>query len=159
MVCGTRVLVLALAFGAAAASPVRAQSAEAEVRSVVESLFDGMRTGDSTAVRRVFHPEARLLTVGVRGGQPSLRADAVDEFVRAVGTPHDQVWDERIWDLEIRVDDNLATAWMQYAFYVGESFSHCGVNAFQLFRGAEGWRVIQLTDTRRREGCQLPQPQ
>ncbi|TAK42505.1 MAG: hypothetical protein EPO28_07185 [Saprospiraceae bacterium] len=32
--------------------------------------------------------------------------------------------------------------------------SHCGVNAIQLFKSAEGgWKIIHITDTRRREGC------
>jgi hypothetical protein len=151
-----RVLAVALLLFGGAAMPLRAQAPEAEVMGVVQRLFDGMRAGDSTAVRAVFHPDARLVSVGVRGGQPLLRSEAVDAFVQAVGAPHEQVWDERIWDVEIRVDENLATAWMHYAFYLGDQFSHCGVNAFQFFHGSEGWRVIQITDTRRREGCRLP---
>lgn len=135
----------------ASAAPLHAQvSPEAEVRSVVEALFDGMRRGDSTAVRAVFHPEARLLTSAIRDAVPALQEGSVDEFVRAVGSPHEQAWDERIDGLEIRVDDPLATAWMNYRFHLGEGFSHCGVNAFQFIRTAEGWRVIQITDTRRR---------
>jgi hypothetical protein len=152
----TRIVVLALALVGAAAQPAPAQSAEAEVHGVVQRLFDGMRAGDSTVVRSVFHPDARLVSVGVRNGAPMMRSEAIDDFVRAVGSPQDRVWDERIWDVEVRSDGNLATAWMQYAFYLGDTFSHCGVNAFQFFRDTAGWRVIQITDTRRREGCQIP---
>lgn len=131
-----------------------ATSAEAaEVRATIDRLFDGMRRADSTAVRAAFHPEARLMTIGVRQGAPVLAGVSVDAFVRAVGTPHDDVWDERISNVEIRVDGNLATAWMDYSFYTGETFSHCGVNAFQLFRGPEGWKVFHIADTRRREAC------
>jgi hypothetical protein len=136
------------------ARPARAQSAEAEVRAVVERLFDGMRAGDSTAVRSVFHPEAQMRSVGVRDGSPVLLQGSVGAFVKAVGTPHDEAWDERIWNVEIRVDGGLATAWMNYAFYLDDAFSHCGVNAFQLFRAPEGWQVINITDTRRRDGCE-----
>ena len=32
--------------------------------------------------------------------------------------------------------------------------SHCGINAFQLFKSSDGWKVIQITDTRNKEGCQ-----
>lgn len=128
-------------------------SAEQEVRAVVDRLFTGMRQGDSTVVRSVFHPEARLMSAGVRQGEPVLRRDSIDAFVRAVGTPHEQVWDERISNVQIRVDGPLASAWMDYAFYAGERFSHCGVNAFQLFRTPQGWKVIQITDTRRQTGC------
>jgi hypothetical protein len=42
---------------------------------------------------------------------------------------------------------------MEYRFYVGERFSHCGVDSFHLVRTADGWRIVDLADTRRREGC------
>ncbi|HEV2130128.1 MAG TPA: nuclear transport factor 2 family protein [Longimicrobiaceae bacterium] len=127
-------LLILLAFP----SPAVAQTPEQEVMATVQRLFDGMRAGDSTVVRSVFYPGARLVSVGMREGAPMLREDAIDAFLAAVGTPHDEVWDERIWNTEVRVDGNLATAWMDYAFYLGERFSHCGVNAFQLFRGSDG---------------------
>jgi hypothetical protein len=34
--------------------------------------------------------------------------------------------------------------------------SHCGVNSIELLRDAEGWKVTQLSDTRRRDGCPDP---
>lgn len=141
-----------LALAAPLAQPLHAQdSPEAGVRAVVDRLFEGMRSGDSAMVRSVFHPEARLLTTAVRDGEPVVQVGSIDEFVRAVGTPHDEVWNEQVSAVEIRVDDPLATAWMDYRFSLGETFSHCGVNAFQLFRSEQGWQVIQITDTRRRE--------
>jgi hypothetical protein len=61
--------------------------------------------------------------------------------------------DERIWDAEVRVDDNLATVWVKYELVAGGEFSHCGVDAFQLFRSAAGWKIFQIADTQRRENC------
>jgi type II secretory pathway pseudopilin PulG len=138
-------LLLALPPSSAAAQA----TAEQEVRAVVDRLFDGMRAGDSTVVRSVFHPQAGLFTTTVRDGQPLMRSDSIAAFLRAVGTPHEEVWDERIANVEIRVDDPLATAWMDYRFHLGERFSHCGVNALQFFRTPEGWKIIQIIDTRR----------
>jgi hypothetical protein len=43
--------------------------------------------------------------------------------------------------------------WTRYAFYAGEQFSHCGVDAIQLGWTVDGWRIVALADTRRREGC------
>jgi hypothetical protein len=154
-----RALLPVLLAAAAGASPLAAQSpatAEQEVRQVVEKLFNGMRTGDSTAVRSAFHPQARLQTTALRQGEPVIRTDSLDAFVRAVGTPHAEVWDERVSNLEIRTDGELATAWMDYAFYRGDTFSHCGVNALQFFRSKEGWKIIQIADTRRRECPRIP---
>jgi hypothetical protein len=133
-----------------AVRPAAAQTtAEQEVRQVVERMFNGMRTGDTTMVRSVFHPQARLQSTSVRQGVPTLRTDSIDAFIRFIGTPHTEVYDERISNVQIRVDGELATAWMDYAFYRGTQFSHCGVNAFQLFRSPDGWKIIQVADTRR----------
>ena len=155
------IVLLTLVLAPLLCHPTSAQaqvSAEQEVRAAIDRLFTGMRQGDSTVVRSVFHPEARLMSASIRQGEPVLRVDSPDNFVRAVGTPHDQVWDERISNVQIKGDGPLASAWMDYAFYTGERFSHCGVNAFQFFRTPEGWKVIQITDTRRREGCPGQRP-
>jgi hypothetical protein len=127
-----------------------AQSAEAEVRMVITRLFDGMRAGDSTMVRSAFHSEARLMTVAIREEQAMLVSESIDNFVRMAGTPRADTLDERLGDVDIRIDGALASAWMDYRFYVGQSFSHCGVNAIQLIRTASGWKIFQITDTRRR---------
>jgi len=157
-----RLAALLLAAAAVFAAPARARAQanpEAEVRAVVVKMFDAMRRGDAADMATVFHPTARLQSVGVsrQTGQPELETDSIAAFLRIVAAPHTAVYDERISDVQIRVDGNFATAWMNYTFYVvnngTDQLSHCGVDAFQLFRGTEGWKVIQITDTRRREGC------
>lgn len=154
------VRVTAILFLSALAPPLKAQTPstdEAEVLAVVQALFDGMRAADSAAVRSTLHPEARLVGVAEGEGGPALRAESMDGFVSAVGTPHEETWDERTWDPEVRIDGRLATVWVPYAFYLGETFSHCGYDAFQLYESAEGWKIFQIADTRRREGCEIPE--
>ena len=147
--------VLLVAALAACASPLAAQSQEADVMTVVNRLFDGMRAGDSAMVRSTFHSTMTTASIFVnRQGEPVIRTGMPDEFVKAVGTPHDKEWDERIWDPAVHIDGRMATAWTPYAFYLGGDLSHCGVNAFQLFDGKDGWKIIRITDTRRREGCE-----
>jgi hypothetical protein len=149
-------LVAALLFWVVIATSARAQGA-AEDRSaviaVVNRLFDGMRTGDSSAVRSSFHPQALLGTARVRNGLPVFELDTVGVFVRAVGTPHPEVWDERIRATHVELDGPLASVWAEYAFYAGPRFSHCGIDAFQLARDGDAWRIVALIDTRRRDGC------
>lgn len=127
-----------------------------EVRATLQQLFDGMRAGDAASVQQVFHPEARFLSVGEKEGAPFLFHGDPAAFVQAIGKPHEQVWDERVWEVEIRVDGSLATAWMQYAFFLDDTLSHCGVNAFQLFHASARWQIIQITDTRQHDGCVVP---
>ncbi|PQJ34105.1 hypothetical protein BSZ35_05355 [Salinibacter sp. 10B] len=136
------------------ASPSTARSSAQEVRATIDALFDAMRAGDSAAVRGVFHPNARLHTA-LGADTSSVQATQVEAFASAVGRPHEEVWDERVWDVEIRIDGPLASAWVPYVFYLGEERSHCGVNALQLVRHRGGWRILQLTDTRRQK-CAVP---
>lgn len=143
-----------------APAPVVAQDPDprAEVTALVTRLFDGMRESDSTKVRSTFHADARLGSALLRDGVPSYRPDGVNGFVRAVGTPKEAIWDEQIRHLRVEVDGPLATAWMEYRFYAGGRFSHCGVNAMQLVRGADGWQIASLIDTRRQPAECEPWP-
>ncbi|WP_263842098.1 nuclear transport factor 2 family protein [Salinibacter sp.] len=133
----------------------RAPAAEAAVRAALDALFDGMRAGDSTAVRDVFHDGARLYTAVGPSDTAGVSQTPVDAFVESVGQPRERVWDERTWNVKVRVDGPLASAWVPYVFYRGDERSHCGVNAVQLVRGPDGWRILQLTDTRR-QACDVP---
>lgn len=129
-------------------------SAEKEVEAVINTMFKGMHEGDSAMIHSVMGADVRMETTATnKEGEPVLFQGSLERFLSAVGTPHDEIWDERVSGLKIMVDDNLATAWMDYSFYAGDKFSHCGVNAMSLFRSAEGWKIIYLIDTRRKEDC------
>lgn len=128
-----------------------------EVKQSVETLFKGMFQGDSAMVHSVFWDDVRMYTSFTTAeGKEEFRKGSIENFLRAVGTPHEEPWDEQIWNLQISVDDNLAHAWMNYAFYLGDQFSHCGVNAIQLLKMDGKWKIVHLIDTRRKEGCDIP---
>ena len=142
-------------FGMLLSTALFAQQKEEEaVKQTIVTMFDAMRAGDSSLLATTFHPEMTLKSVGMnKEGQVQLRSENAKEFLKAVGTPHDIVWDERILSWEIRIDGPMATAWTEYQFYAGERFSHCGVNAFQLIKQNDKWTIFHIADTRRKEGC------
>ena len=125
-------------------------------RAVIDALFDAMRAGDGEAVSAVFAENGRLMSTGNRDGEPFVRETPVAGFAGSVDKAVPGSLDERIWNVMIHVDNNLAMAWVPYAFYHDGNFSHCGVNAVQIARMTEGWKIVQLTDTRQREGCEVP---
>lgn len=140
----------------ALAAPVAAQAPQADrsaVLAVVQRLFDGMRAGDSAMVRSTFHPKALLSTALVRQGNAVVETEGIEGFIAAVGMPHAEVWDERTRNEQVLLDGTLASVWLEYSFYAGTRFSHCGVDAFQLARDGTDWKIIALADTRRRTGC------
>jgi hypothetical protein len=126
---------------------------EREVLDVVQRLFDAMRAGDSAAARVLFEPGARLQSVANRQTGLTVAEDSLGMFMRAIGTPHAEVYDERTANERVLIDGPYAVAWVDYTFYRGDQKSHCGVDAFQMVRRPAGWRIFGLTDTRRRENC------
>ncbi len=128
---------------------------EAQIMSVVNGLFDAMRAADSAAVRAAFHPDLeRTVTSGQQSdGVPVVMFRDLSGFAEAVGGASPGDLDERIGEADIRIDDNLATVFTSYAFYLKGQLSHCGVNVFQIARTGYEWKIVGLADTRRGQGC------
>ena len=124
------------------------------VKKVITTFFDGMRRGDSTMVRRTLAQAAVFHGFSGKPGQaPTLEIENINEFLKAVGTPHAQVWDEQVKFERVLIDANLASVWAPYEFYLGSKFSHCGYDSFQLVKLADGWKIAHIIDTRRKEKC------
>jgi hypothetical protein len=131
-----------------------AQNDTLAINKVITQLFDGMRTSDSNLVKGTFHTEATLQTVFTnKTDETKLHEEQISEFIKAVGMPHDGIWNEKITQTNIQIDGNLAHAWTTYEFYVDDRFTHCGVNSFQLVKFNNEWKIISIIDTRRTTNC------
>lgn len=151
----------ALFFFALLAPLSQAQNTEEElaVKKVIMQMFDGMRAGDSSVLSPLFLPDATLNTYLLSpNNETSIMRESTQDFVNAVGTAHDKVWDERIWSYDIRIDGPLASAWTEYTFFLGKSLHHCGVNHFLLCKQNGVWRIAAITDTRRKNDCLATPP-
>jgi ketosteroid isomerase-like protein len=132
------------------------QSADEQaVLTVVRTMFDGMRSADSAAVRAVFAPGARFASVNARSGTAAIQYDTVGGWIRGIANSNRR-WDEQIYDVQVKVDGDMALVWAPYTFYLDNAVRHCGVDAIALLKGASGWKVTQLSDTQRRENCPDP---
>jgi Putative lumazine-binding len=139
------------------ATTARAQEPEkAAVLAVVQKVFDAMRTRDTSLLSVAFDTTARLVGVGRDGNlslTPASRFGAA--IVRA---PAGDVWNERIFDPEVRIDGDVAQVWAYYTFHANKQFSHCGVDAFMLRKVGSQWKITQLSDSRRTTGCTHTEP-
>jgi SnoaL-like domain/Putative lumazine-binding len=133
-----------------------AQTPEAReaVIDVVKQLFDGMTNNDTTKVRNVFTKDAQMVTITPdKDGKLTLLRANISEFVKAVGKKNPEKMVEHVWNYEVQMDGNLASVWCDYTFYIGNRVSHCGVDAFQLFKADKTWKIFQLSDTRHKDDC------
>lgn len=127
---------------------------ETAVKATINRLFEGMRKSDTTLIRSAFAAKNTMETIAKnKEGKFVVRTESVNNFIKSIGTPHPEMYDERIVFTKVLIDANLASVWTDYKFYVGDKFSHCGVNSFQLFKGEDGWKIIYIIDTRRKDDC------
>jgi len=131
---------------------VKAQNAEEiAAKSPIEQLFEGMKKSDSAMVRQAFAPSGRLETVlKDKNGVVSVKNTGLSQFFANIGSQPAGALDERLMGMELKIDGEIATAWTPYEFWFKGQFIHRGVNAFQLVKLAEGWKIWSIIDTRRK---------
>lgn len=128
---------------------------EIAIKKTIETFFEGFHKGDTTKMKSVMLTNFTTQTAFKnKEGKDVLVTEDASKLIQAVANrPNNQKWEERILDYKIQADANMANAWTSYEFWFNDSFSHCGVNSFQLFNDNGTWKIIYLIDTRRREGC------
>jgi hypothetical protein len=130
-----------------------AQTAEDSVKSVINNMFTGMKNADTVLLRSCFADSTVFQSLGRKDGQLIVRNESVDGFIASIGKLAKGDADERITFDVVKIDGPLAIAWTPYNFYLKGTFSHCGVNSFQLVRFNGAWKIQYIIDTRRRQGC------
>ncbi len=146
--------ILLLVFQVLILQSLVAQTDQDAVKFVISGLFEGMKTKNPELIKQAFHEKALMHTVINETHETSLGSNSVTDFVNTIAaTPVETQLEERILDFHINIDGHLASAWTPYEFYLNDSFSHCGVNSFQLIKTVQGWKITYLIDTRRKAGC------
>jgi hypothetical protein len=149
--CQCCLLILLCINGYAQNTTPERNAGDDSVKTTIQQLFDGMRSGDSSMVKAVFAPDAIFQTIATgTDGATQVKTVPLQKFLQGVGTPHTDVWDERITFKDIHIDHELASVWTPYQFYLGGKLHHCGVNSFQLVRLEGRWKIVYLIDTRRK---------
>lgn len=130
---------------------------EEKIKNTIHTFFEGLHNGDTAIIIKTIHKDLKLQTTFVnKEGKSILRNELKDNFLKSVSNKKkEDVWLEKLLYFDINIDENLASVWTPYEFYVNGSLSHCGVNSFQLFNNNGNWEIIFLVDTRRRQGCEI----
>lgn len=146
--------ILSLAICGVISTNSFAQTEEAQVKAVITQMFDGMRKADSISIMQAFAPNAIMQTIAKTKQQSdTIRGNTVEQFASSIARQKAGVLDERISFAQISIDGNLAQVWTPYQFFLNGTFSHCGVNAFDMVKLNGDWKIQYIIDTRRKEGC------
>lgn len=143
-----RIVTLALLTTAMAGALVNGQvSADREaVLKTVQAFFDTMSAKDVDGARQILMPQGRFHAMSIRDGKPDTRAFSNEEYFSVLQSEK-RTLRERMWNPEVRVHGLIATVWTPYDFWIDGKFSHCGIDAFDLIRTEEGWKIAGGTYT------------
>ncbi len=138
---------------------VKSQDVETTaVENCIKMFFEGFHEQDSLKLMSVVSSQITMKTIGnnKESGKSELREVSFEKFLTAIlGIPDSVRFQEKILAYTIKIDDEMAHAWTPYEFWYNHSFSHCGVNSFQLFKENGKWQIISILDTRRKEPCPM----
>lgn len=135
-------LVLALC-----AAPAAAQTNDAEGRAVIavaDSVLAALSSADHETLARLTLDSAVVGGVGLRDGVERLSLRTWGLYINRTGP---STFTERGFDATARVQDRVAQVWMPYDLYLGDKWSHCGVDVFLLMKSEGRWRVAALIYT------------
>jgi hypothetical protein len=129
---------------------------EREVVAVIERFFQGMLERDADMLRSTVAPSAVLVGVATRDGATTVRATPIEQFITGVTQRAGEPANERIYSPRVEIDAGMAHVWTFYTLHVGDRFSHCGYDSFQMLRMDDGWKIVSIADTRRTDNCEPP---
>lgn len=126
-----------------------------EITQPIYTLFEGMEKNDSSLVRKVLTEDITFFTFGQNeSGDNVLKTGNVQQFLNTIGSPKEVVLREVISNVKVHSDGDFASVWCDYSFYLSDKFHHCGIDQFLLINTDSGWKIRQIVDTRRTEGCE-----
>ena len=138
-------------FASAAAFGQSADNADAKAASEIpDRLFAAMKAKSLEEIRAAFTPEGQLVAIDKpRDGKgiSKTRVFTAESFAKMISEAKGADFIEKMPDKDVRVTGDLASVSGRYTFYVGEKFSHCGTNTFNLVRTANGWLIANAAST------------
>jgi len=128
-----------LAIFAAAGAQSAGKEREAVMRTM-QAFFDTMTARDVDGARQILQPQGRFHAMTMKDGKPDVRAFANEEYFAQLQASK-QKMQERIWNPDVRINGLIANVTAAYDFWIDGKFSHCGIDAFDLIKTEEGWKI------------------
>ena len=136
-------------------SAASAQNAEDSIKTVINTMFTGMKNSDTALVKSCFTETAVLQTFGKdKEGKTIITTETPSDFAKIIATIPAGAADEQIVFKDLKIDGPMAAVWTPFKLYFNGKFYSCGVNSFQLVRLNNIWKIQYILDTRRKTNCE-----
>ena len=126
-------------------------SDEQAVLQPINGLFAAMAAKDAGRILAWVRQDGRL--TGVAPGKPP-RSHSWAEFAAQFKPGEGPALEERLVGMPaVEIDGDIAMVWSPYVFLIDGKLSHCGIDHFDMVREQGSWKVLNITWSRRTEGC------
>ncbi len=148
-----KTILLAIIFSLLISNVFAQTSKNEDIKSaseVPDRLFAAMKAKSFEEIRALFTPEGQLVAIDKpRDGKgvSKMRVFTAESFAKAISETKDADFIEKMPNKDVRITGDLAIVSGRYTFYVGEKFSHCGTNTFNLVKTETGWRIANAAST------------
>lgn len=117
--------------------------------TIPDLLFKAMREKNQENIRGLFLPEGQLVALDKPPdgkGFSNPRTFFAEGFAKNIANVKGEII-ERMQDKKVEITGDLAVVSGRYTLHIGEKFSHCGINTFNLLRTENGWKIINAAST------------
>jgi len=133
-------IVVTLAVATEIASAQSSSTEKDAVLKTVQAFFDTMSARNVEGARAILQPQGRFHAMRIRDGKPDVRAFSNEEYFADLQASK-QKMRERTWNPEVSVHGLIATFRAPYDFWIDGKLSHCGIDAFDLIKTEDGWKI------------------
>ena len=119
----------------------------------IQGLFAALAARDGEAMMSYFRAEGGgAVAVEQPDGARSYRHMSWADFTSGI-KPGPEKYEERLSDVAIDIDGDIAMVWSPYVFTIDGKPHHCGVDHFDLVREVGRWKILNITWSQRTTGC------
>lgn len=150
-------IALALALQSDKLPPANAlpppESEEAGVMRPITAMLAGLAARDPAAILAQVRPEGGA-TVAMENadGTRTVSHTGWAAFAGAV-KPGPARYEERLRDVAIDIDGDIAMVWAPYVFLIDGKIHHCGTDHFDMVRENARWQIVNVSWSQRTTGC------
>ncbi|WP_299529179.1 nuclear transport factor 2 family protein [Ulvibacterium sp.] len=124
---------------------------EQKIKQVINQFFESLEKKDAALMQKTTMNEAQIWRRN--NHKKPIETDmrfSKDDLPKMHTLPDVK---EIALEFEISLGHGIAMAWVPYEFWVEDTFSHCGVDAFTLFEVDGKWKIISVAYTVEKENC------
>ena len=114
---------------------------EAEILATCQAFFDVLANRDIERGLRLTTEDSAFYNVRVEDGEPVVGHFEIEPWLLGLADDDRKFREYFTGTPRVLVHGNIAVVWAEYVFELNGKRSHSGIDAFNLVRTTEGWKI------------------